>query len=631
LPCGAQLEAREVRLLLPLLENAVQTDTKELIRQRLDIAEVIGEMVALKPVGRNQLKGLCPFHNEKTPSFHVHQDRGFFYCFGCQARGDVFDFVMRTRSVEFYEALNFLGQRTGIEVESRAPHDRKRQDLFGINRMAEEFFRTRLKGEPLDYLQARGLSSDTIVAFDLGYAPKSWDELLKHALTKGVSEKDLLDAGLIVENERGRRYDRFRDRVMFPIRDYLGRTVGFAGRVLDDSSPKYLNSPETAVFKKAELLYGLDVSKAAIRTKSECIVVEGYMDVIALQQVGFENVVATLGTTLTAQQASQLSRLDVHRLFLAFDADEAGQRAVLSGLEQSVGRQFLVSAIRIPAGKDPADAVLGGHLEDFRAALQEGISEVEYRFRSVIEKYEPTSLEGKKAILNELLPALRPRDVFDPVAAEMKRRVVDRLGIEGSRLDDWVNSQTRTKLNDTQARGLLRSTDQHSPLILIELEVIALVLFEPDRLKERLQTVSAGLPPKGDQTLLQEFESICLECEFDDQAILMRYRERPEAQTLFERLLIQPEERDLRIDVDGHIEKLLSRLREFHLDGEKETQRARLIERMKEVNQALTDPDLAPVNLQHYYQELSEINSVLAARDAERRLRTPSLNKHRRR
>tara|TARA_Y100000814_G_scaffold234706_2_gene178609 strand:+ start:43917 stop:45770 length:1854 start_codon:yes stop_codon:yes gene_type:complete len=617
--------------LIAILENDLQTDTKELIRQRLDIAEVVGEMVSLKPAGRSQLKGLCPFHNEKTPSFHVHQDRGFFYCFGCQARGDVFDFVMRTRSLEFFEALHFLGQRAGIEVEINAPRDRRRRDLFEINRIAAEFFRTHLKGEPLEYLQGRGLSANTISSFELGYAPKSWDDLLKFAVTKGVPEKDLLDAGLIVENERGRRYDRFRDRVMFPIRDYLGRTVGFSGRVIDDGSPKYLNTSETEVFKKAELLYGLDVSKAAIRAKSECIVVEGYMDVIALQQVGLENVVATLGTTLTPQQALQLSRLDVQRLFLAFDADEAGQRAVLTGLEQSVGRQFLVSAISIPAGKDPADAVLGGHLEEFKVALRGGISEVEYRFSSVLEKHESNSIEGKRAILNELLPSLRPRDVFDPVATEMRRRVVDYLGIEGSRLDDWLNSQRQAQLNNTQARGLLRSTEQYSPLALIEIEVIALLLLEPDRLKKRLQVVIAALPPGEDEALLREFEGICIDCEFDDQAILMRYRERPEAQTLFERLLIKPEQEEFRIDIDGHIEKSLSRLRELYLDGEKETQRARLIERMNEVNQTLTDPDLSPTKLEKYYKELGEINTVLAARDAERRLRTSASHKERKR
>ena len=208
---------------------------------------------------------------------------------------------------------------------------------------------------------------------------------------------------------------------------------------------------------------------------------------------------------------------------------------------------------------------------------------------------------------------------------------MDYLGIEGSRLDDWLNSQRQAQLNNTQARGLLRSTEQYSPLALIEIEVIALLLLEPDRLKKRLQVVIAALPPGEDEALLREFEGICIDCEFDDQAILMRYRERPEAQTLFERLLIKPEQEEFRIDIDGHIEKSLSRLRELYLDGEKETQRARLIERMNEVNQALTDPDLSPTKLEKYYKELGEINTVLAARDAERRLRTSASHKERKR
>ncbi len=608
----------------------MQSEAKELIRQRLDIAEVVGEVVALKPAGRGQLKGLCPFHSERTPSFYVHQDRGFFYCFGCRAKGDLFDFVMRVQGAEFYEALQLLGQRAGVEVTPQPARDRRRRDLFEVNRMALTFFGGGLAGPALEYLQGRGLSLESIATFELGYAPAGWDSLLKHALRKGIREQDLLDAGLLVENERGRRYDRFRDRVIFPIRDYLGRPVGFAGRVLGDDLPKYLNTPETELFKKAELLYGLDLAKTAIRASGECIVVEGYLDVIALHQAGFGNAVAALGATLTAEQASQLSRLDVNRLLLAFDADEAGQRAVLAGLEQSVGRRFLVRAIQMPAGKDPADAVLGGQVEAFRAALAGGLSEVEYRFRSVLEQHDPRTLEGKKAILNELLPALRPRDVFDPVAAELRRLVIDHLRVDGTRLDEWINSRRR-RLDDTQLKGMQRQGERHSRVVVIELEVIALLLLEPGRLKERLSAVTSSLPPAGEGALLREFEAICLECSFDDQAILMRYRERDEGRILFERLLIQPEERELRIDIEGHIAKSLSRLREFYLDGEKEAQRARLLERMQEVSQVLTDPNLPPAMLQHYYGELGQINAMLAARDAERRLRTAAVPKRKRR
>lgn len=600
------------------------SDAKERIRERLDIAEVVGEVVALKSVGKGRLKGLCPFHGEKTPSFHVMQDRGFFYCFGCQAKGDVFDFVMRTQGVEFGEALQVLGQRAGIEVTPSTPKDLHRRDLYEVNKVALEFFRLHLPGIAEDYLLRRRLTQESIAAFELGFAPEGWDGLLKYALTKGVKEADLLRAGLLAESESGRRYDRFRNRVMFPIKDYLSRVVGFSGRVLDDSLPKYVNTPETDIFRKGELLYGLDTAKTTIRTTGECLVVEGYMDVIALHQTGFGHAVAALGATLTAEQAVQLSRLEVQRLYLAFDADEAGQRAVLSGLEQSVGRQFLVKAIRVPHGKDPADAVLGGYVEAFRKALESGLSEVTFRFRSVMAKHDAGTLEGKKAILQELLPALRPRDVFDPVASEMRRLVIDTLKIEGPRLDEWVNARTKRQLDTTQLKGMQRQGSSGSQQAVLELELIALLLLEPARLEERLLSVMAALPTEGEDSLLREFTDICHACRFDDREILLKYRERDEGRVLFERLLTQQQTEEHRIDIDAHLVKSLSRLRELYLSGEKETQRKHLLERMQEVSSYLTDPNLPTDKLSHYYAELKEINAMLAARDAERRMRVPT-------
>lgn len=604
----------------------MNSDAKELVRARLDIAELIGEVVALKPAGRGQLKGLCPFHGEKTPSFHVHAERGFFYCFGCQAKGDVFDFVMRTQDLGFAEALQVLGRRVGVEVAPPTPGEKRRRDLYDLNDMALAFFRHQLSGRALDYLRGRKLRDETIEAFELGYAPDSWDALLKHALHKGYRDDDLLAAGLIAESDSGRRYDRFRDRVMFPIKDYLGRVVGFSGRVLGDGTPKYLNTPETDAFRKAELLYGLDRAKTAIRARGECIVVEGYMDVIALHQVGIENAVAALGASMTTEQAEQLSRLEVQKLYLAFDADEAGQRAILSGLEQSVGRSFLVRAVRVPHGKDPADAVLDGHVDEFLQALGEGLSEVEFRFRSILARFDPATIEGKKAILDELLPALKPRDVFDPVASEMRRLVIDHLRIDGARLDEWINAKRQRRLDRTQVQGMQRQRAAPSQVAVIELEVIALLLQEPGRLPERLEHVIASLPPVGGDSLLREFHEICLACDYDDGRILDAYRERDEGRVLFERLFShgQEEDEERRVDLDGHIEKSLSRLRELYLDGAKEGQRSRLLERMHELSAALTDATLPPERLASLYEELREINAVLAARDAERRMRVPA-------
>ncbi|HEX7003275.1 MAG TPA: DNA primase [Trueperaceae bacterium] len=605
------------------------SDAKEQIRQRLDIAEVIGEVVALKPAGRGQLKGLCPFHSEKTPSFHVHRDRGFFYCFGCQEKGDVFDFVMKTRGMSFAEVLQTLGQRVGVEVSPPGARDRRRNDLYDVNELALGYFTSKLASEEgavaRRYLLERGLEDETITKFGLGFAPDGWDGLLRHGLGKGLRDDDLLAAGLLSENESGRRYDRFRNRVIFPIRDPLGRVVGFAGRVLDDSLPKYLNTPETDIFHKGELLYALDLARNSIRQRNECIVVEGYMDVIALHQAGVEHVVAALGATLTAQQADHLSRLDVQRLYLAFDADSAGQRAVLSGLEQAVGRQFLVRAVQVPFGKDPADAVMSGHLQEFLAALDEGLSEVEFRFNSVIEKHDAKSVAGQKAILNELLPALRPRSVFDPVASEMRRLVIDRLGMDGRALDAWLGSvRGGSRLDDTQVKGMKRRGGTASQTVVIELEIIALLLLEPERLRSRLERVEMALPPAPD-SLLREFAELCRECDFDDRQVLLHYRERDEGGVVWSRLFGEAAgDTEGRIDVDGHIEKSLSRLRELYLDSEKSSQQTRLLARMEEIQALLADATLPAERLERLYAELKEIAAKQVAREAERRLRVPA-------
>lgn len=610
------------------MAGGIADGAKEQIRERLDIGDFIGEVVVLKPAGRGQLKGLCPFHSEKTPSFHVHRDRGFFYCFGCQAKGDVFDFAMRSQGLSFAEALQSLGRRVGVEVVPASPHDRKRSDLFDLNDMALTYFREQLREERVGadarrYLAGRGLTQETIDSFGLGYAPGSWDGLLRHGLAKGNRDEELLAAGLLSENDTGRRFDRFRNRVMFPIRDQLGRIVGFAGRVLDDSLPKYLNTPETDVFHKGELLYGLDQARSEIRERNECIVVEGYMDVLALHQAGVKHSVAALGATLTGEQADLLSRFDVQRLYLAFDADSAGQRAVLSGLEQAVGRQFLVKAVEVPFGKDPADAILGGHLAEFLTALEEGISEVEFRFTSVLDRYPSDTVQGRKAILNELMPVLRPRSLFDPVASEMRRLVVDRLGIEPKALDAWIGDSRAGRLDDTQVRGMKRGGAGVSQAAVIELEVIALLLLEPNKLRSRLTAVEALLPPAPD-SLLREFNDLCREFDYDDRQVLLRYREREEGSVVWERLFGQAEESEGRIDIDGHIQKSLSRLRELNLDSEKEGHRSRLLARMEEVSALLADSSLPPEQLAQLYRELKEIGSTLAARDAERRMRIPA-------
>ena len=601
-------------------------DPKELIRERLNIADVIGELVVLKPAGRGQMKGLCPFHSEKTPSFHVHLDRGFYYCFGCHAKGDVFDFVMQTQGVEFGDALRLLGERAGVEVGRTAPKDGRRRDLFDVNGLALAYFRAQLTGDALAYLQRRGLTDASIASFELGFAPDGWDGLLRHALTKGVRDEDLLAVGLLSENERGRRYDRFRNRVIFPIKDGMGRVVGFAGRVLDDSLPKYLNTPETELFRKAELLYGLDRARPAIRKSGEAIVVEGYMDVIALHQTGFGNAVAALGAALTEPQAEQLARLDAKRVYLAFDADEAGQRAVLSGLDQAVGRRLLVRAVQVPHGKDPADAVLEGHADAFREALGAGLSEVEFRFRRVLERFDASAIEGQRGILEELAPVLVPRDVFDPVAAEMRRLVIDHLGMDEGRLDAWVQANQRHQrpLSATQVRGMRRRHVEVSHVRALELEVVALLLSRGGALRERLDAALSALPNDLEDSALRQLAVLVDEHQGDAERVLLAYRERDDGALVFERVLELSRDEGARFDAEAALLQALSRLRELHLESQKESSRARLLARREELGRLLEAPDTSSDRLPALYAELKQIHAMLSAREAERRTRVPA-------
>ncbi len=599
-------------------------DAKELIRERLPIAEVVGEVVSLKPAGRGRLKGLCPFHSEKTPSFHVLVDRGFFYCFGCQAKGDVFDFVMRTQALSFPEALRLLGARAGVEVTPPTEAAGKRRDLLDVNKLALAFFRSHLGRAARDYLASRGLADETVDAFEVGYAPDSWDALLRHMLSKGVREDDLVTLGLVVENERGRRYDRFRDRIVFPIKDALGRVVGFSGRVLGDGTPKYLNSPESEVFRKSELLYGLDRARTAIRESGEVIVVEGYTDVMALHQAGLANAVAALGATLTAEQADALERLEARTVYLAFDADEAGQRAILSGLDQAVGRRLVVKAVSVPHGKDPAEAVLGGHLAEFRQALLDGVSEVEFRFERVLSRHDPATLEGQAGILEELQDVLRPRTLFDPVADEMRRLVIDRLGVEPRRLDEWLGGRERRRVSRAEVRGMRSQRVELDQVRRVEAEVVSLVLLEPDYLRERLADVQAALPatPDDEASPLAHLLAAARRLDYDADAVLAAVTARPEGAYVLERLLGGSDEAEELGDVDVRLGRALSRLRELRLEGLKEDSRARLLRRRDEIARMLAAGGAeGGERLEHLYAELKEIQGVLAAREAERRSR----------
>ncbi len=454
--------------------------TKEDVRSRLNIAEVVGEYVRLTPAGKGRLKGLCPFHKEKSPSFQVDTEQGYFYCFGCKAGGDVFSFVQRTENLSFGDALRKLAEKAGVQVEAKYG-ERSSRDLYDVNAFALGYFREHLGGPALDYLRRRGLSDATTEAFELGYAPDGWDGLLKHARTRGVSERQLLDAGLLTENpESGRVYDRFRGRVMFPIRDHLGRLVGFGGRVLDDSKPKYLNTPETEAFKKGELLYGLDKARTQFKEgAAEVVVVEGYMDVITMHQHGLTSAVASLGTALTAEHATLLERLGAQSIVLLFDRDEAGLKATLSGLDQVLGAKFRVRATSVPSGKDPADALLAGDEAELRRALRSGLDEVHYRVQAAVEAHGLDTPEGKRRVLMSLLPRMQNLDPLDEIAGAMRAAACELLGIREEALLEWIGSKAKRRtLTDTHLAGMSSGRSEEDR----ELALLRQLLVDPSLL-----------------------------------------------------------------------------------------------------------------------------------------------------
>jgi len=340
------------------------TNITDQIKEKIDIAEFLKEYIKLTPAGRN-FKGLCPFHKESNPSLIVSPDRQTWYCFGgCNEGGDIFKFLMKFENLEFYEALKILADKAGIDFR-RNPNtaaDYKQYGiLYDINNAAKDFFRRNFTKESGQYLLSRGLTKDIIIEFELGFAPAGSDNLLRNLISLGFAAQDIERAGLVFKTDRGTYWDRFRQRIMFPIYNSFGKTVGFTGRIfetgeVDPKMAKYINSPETAIFNKSRLLYGLHKTKNEIRKQDITLLVEGQMDVLMAYQDGVRNVVASSGTALTNDQLKTLRRIS-SQLVLSFDSDEAGQLAAERSIGVALAQDFLVNILKVPGEKDPADFI----------------------------------------------------------------------------------------------------------------------------------------------------------------------------------------------------------------------------------------------------------------------------------
>lgn len=417
------------------------TDTQT-IKDRLDIVQIIGEYIPLKKAGVNW-KANCPFHNEKSPSFMVNTEKQFWHCFGCSKSGDVFSFVQEMEGLEFVEALKILAERAGVKLDSFASEVNKSQKnrLLEINAKAAYFFHQFLLEMPAaqgarDYLQRRELKPETIEEWKVGFIPEQWDLLTQYLLKKGNSVDDLIASGLTIKKDGGGFYDRFRGRVMFPIWDAHGNNVGFTGRVLvetEKSGGKYVNTPQTLVFDKSRILYGLNYAKMEIKNKDVTILVEGQMDVIACHQAGMKNVVASSGTALTFEQIKLLKRYS-NNIAIAFDADAAGQNAAKRGIDLALEQGMTIKIIQIPAGcgKD-ADECLKKNPEVWFKAVENAKEVMEWYFASVLAGADKRDPKQKQKIADTLLSEI----IRLPYAVERDhwlKKLADELGVDSATL-----------------------------------------------------------------------------------------------------------------------------------------------------------------------------------------------------
>lgn len=419
----------------------------EEVRLRNDIVEVVSSYVRLEKKGRSYW-GLCPFHSEKTPSFSVEPTKQFFYCFGCNRGGSVIQFIMYIENLEFVDALKLLAERAGITLpEADDPRERerarRRKEILELNRLAARFYFKTLASErgreAQNYLKKRGLSAETIKKFGLGYSPTGWDELTRVLLENKFPEGLLIESGLSVRAKSGELVDRFRGRIMFPIFDVRGNVIAFGGRVIDNSLPKYMNSPDTPVYSKSRELYGLNYARMS--SSKKLLIVEGYMDVISLHQAGIDFAVASLGTALTKMQAWILKKYS-EEVIIAYDSDSAGQAATLRGLEILEEAGCNVRVLIMPEGKDPDEYVRNNGPEKFKNLVDRAISLLDYKIRVKSTMHKLDTVEDKLKLLNGIAETLAEHD--NPIERELyAKKYAQEYGISYASLMEETNRRLK--------------------------------------------------------------------------------------------------------------------------------------------------------------------------------------------
>jgi len=424
------------------------------VRERAPILEVISDYMSLRKSGANY-QGLCPFHGEKSPSFNVNPARGIFHCFGCGAGGNVVTFVMRMEGMNFPTAVKFLAKRVGVDIPERPlTRDEKRkvdeqEQLYSINELAAQFYRRVLETDEAgaagrSYLERRGVDQPTAAIYRMGFAPAGWDNLAKHLSRKGVAPEQAEKLGLLRKREAGGKkegdsyYDTFRNRLLFTISDLHGRAIGFGGRVMDDSLPKYINSPESPIYHKSEVLFGLDLAKKGMREQGSAIIVEGYFDHLALYRAGHTNVVATCGTALTPPHLKLLRRY-AEKVYMLFDGDDAGRKATVRSMELFLEEGFPARVVEVPSGDDPDTFIRREGAAAFAPLLESAQPIFEFFYRGLIQSHDTRGVEGKVAFVNEVAPRLLK--ITDPMERSLYEKEICRaVGIDQGMLRNKVGS-----------------------------------------------------------------------------------------------------------------------------------------------------------------------------------------------
>jgi DNA primase len=478
---------------------------------RVDIVEVIDSRVPLRKAGR-EYTACCPFHNEKTPSFTVSPAKQFYHCFGCGAHGSAISFLMEYERMEFVDAIEELAAMVGLAVphETTTPQQKTSRDLYEVLEQASQFFREQLRQhasapQAIDYLKQRGLTGEIAAVFDIGYAPPGWDNLLRHLAGKNNPEQQLLAAGLLIAKQGGGYYDRFRDRIIFPIRDRRGRVIGFGGRALGDETPKYLNSPETEIFHKGKELYGLYEARKHSPQLQRLIVVEGYMDVVALSQYGIKNVVATLGTATTKDHLEKLFRV-VPEVIFCFDGDRAGRQAAWRALEVALsllseGRQ--IKFMFLPEGEDPDTIIRQEGEASFQQRIQQAQAFSNFFYQSLSKDIELNTIDGRSFLVEQAKPYLlkMPEGVFRHM---MISKLAEISHVEPDKLSTLIFSVGGAKSVAQHQAARPAKTGAPTPIR----KLVQLILDMPSLAEQINVTLIRGLHERGVPFLIELIETI---------------------------------------------------------------------------------------------------------------------------